>query len=108
MARRLLLRSVAVPALTCAVALIIAPGVVAQADLRLIDALEHRDVKNASALLERHIDVNVQRPDGVTALHWAVYWDDLPFAQRLLKSGARASVANELGVTPLGLASANG
>lgn len=42
----------------------------------------------------------------MTALHWAVYRDDLPTA-RLLAS-ARVAVTNRYGVTPLSLACQNG
>jgi ankyrin repeat protein len=46
-------------------------------------------------------------PDGTTPLAWAVYNDDLPTAQRLLRAGADAKAANRYGVTPLSLAATN-
>ena len=44
----------------------------------------------------------------MTALHWAVYHDDLPTATLLVKAGANAKAANRYGVTPLSLACTNG
>jgi ankyrin repeat protein len=45
--------------------------------------------------------------DGTTPLAWAVYNDDLPAAQRLLRAGANANAASRYGVTPLSLAAMN-
>ena len=39
--------------------------------------------------------------DGATRSHWAVHRDDLTTADLLIRAGARANVANDLGVTPL-------
>jgi uncharacterized protein len=52
-------------------------------------------------------DVNVPDADGTTPLAWAVYNDDLPAVQRLLRSGADPNIANRYGVTPLSLAATN-
>ena len=46
--------------------------------------------------------------DGTTALHWAVQADDLAKTAALIKAGAKVTVANRLGVTPLMLAATNG
>jgi ankyrin repeat protein len=59
-------------------------------------------------LLREHADVNAPQRDGATALHWAAHWDDLETARLLLAAGASADVADHYGVTPLGLACANG
>ncbi len=55
-------------------------------------------------------DTNVNAPqvDGMTALHWAVYHDDLDIAKRLLAAGANAKATNRYGVMPLSLACTNG
>src|SRR5207247_4812253 len=53
-------------------------------------------------------DVNSLRPDGTTALHWAVRADDLQKVEQLLRAGANAKIADRYGVTPLYLASVNG
>ena len=52
--------------------------------------------------------LNAAEPDGTTALHWAAYRDDLESADLLLKAGAKANAANDLGATPLWNASQNG
>jgi ankyrin repeat protein len=59
-------------------------------------------------LLNRKADVNAPQTDGATALHWAVYRDEVAMVERLLKAGARTHVANSFGATPLSLAAENG
>jgi ankyrin repeat protein len=59
-------------------------------------------------LLERPTDVNASQPDGMTALHWAAYQDDLELVDRLLRAGATVRATNRYGVTPLSLACTNG
>ena len=76
-------------------------------DLRLADALEHRDVETARSLLKQHVDVNTPQPDGATALHWATHWDDLDMVDLLIRAGANVNAVNELGVPPLSLACTN-
>jgi ankyrin repeat protein len=46
--------------------------------------------------------------DGSTPLHLAVYRDDLPKAEALLRAGADAKAVTKYGVTPLSLACTNG
>lgn len=48
------------------------------------------------------------QPDGMTALHWAVFRDDADTVATLLKARARVIVTNRYGVTPLSLACQNG
>jgi ankyrin repeat protein len=47
-------------------------------------------------------------PDGTTALHQAVYRDDVQAVERLLRTGADAKARNRYGVTPLSVACTNG
>ena len=75
-------------------------------DLRLIEAVKDRESTAARTLKER-VDVNTPQADGATALHWAVHRDDLTIADLLIRAGARANVANDLGATPLYLACTN-
>jgi uncharacterized protein len=67
----------------------------------LVDAVRAENRDAALALLEQRVDVNERMADGTTALHWAVYNDDLDLIKRLLKAGAKATVANDYGVTPM-------
>ena len=79
-------------------------------DQRLIEAVKNRDLESVRALLKEHpagLDVNATQGDGSTALHWAVHRDDAMVADLLIRAGAHANVANDLGVTPLHLACTN-
>src|SRR5262245_17341677 len=73
----------------------------------LADAVMRQDGTAARALLAAGADVNVAQPDGATALHWAVHWDDPELVDRLLRAGAAVNATNDLGVPPLWLASLN-
>jgi ankyrin repeat protein len=74
----------------------------------LADAAEKMDRAKLAALLKNGGDANASQVDGMTALHWAVYHDDLAATTLLLKAGASAKTANRYGVMPLSLACANG
>jgi ankyrin repeat protein len=75
---------------------------------RLADAAKEQNREAIRELLTQHTDVNSTQPDGATALHWTVHWDDLESTELLIRAGARVDAANELGVTPLSLACVNG
>ncbi len=66
----------------CSLALLLlAIGLDARAaDAPLADAVERSDRATVRALLERRVDVNQAQADGMTALHWAAYLDDLETA----------------------------
>ena len=74
----------------------------------LADAAEKMDRTRIRALLKQRVDVNTPQVDGMTALHWATYQDDLEIAKLLVRTGANAKAANRYGVTPLSLACTNG
>ena len=74
----------------------------------LADAAQAMDRARIRALLEQRIGLNAAQADGMTALHWAVYRDDLETAKLLVGAGAVVKAANRYGVTPLSLASTNG
>ena len=80
----------------------------AGADLRLVDAAEHREARVVRALLAEGVDVNTPQADGATALHWAAHWDDGEIVDLLVHAGAHVNAANDHGVTALSLASLNG
>jgi ankyrin repeat protein len=73
-------------------------------DLRLVEAAKSRNSAAAVALLAKRIDPNIAEPDGTTALHWAVRYDDVTLVERLIKAGAKPDAANRYGVTPIALA----
>ena len=84
------------------------PTLEARADTPLLDAVKNQDRAAVEALLTEGADVDAARPDGATALHWAVHLDDAPIVDRLLAAGATVDAANEYGVTPLSIACGNG
>jgi ankyrin repeat protein len=80
----------------------------ASAESPLADATESLDRAKVRALLDERVDVNQAQVDGMTALHWAAYHDDLETVRVLLGAGADAKSANRYGVTALSLACTNG
>jgi ankyrin repeat protein len=74
----------------------------------IADAVMKGDKTAVRALLQRKADVNAPQVDGATALHWAVYRDDLDTASLLIGAGAKPDVTNREGVTPLAMASLYG
>ena len=92
-----------------AFALVVAsPSALFAADQPLPDAAQKADWRVVQTLIEDGADVNVRQGDAATALHWAVYWDELEVADLLIRSGADVNAANDLGVTPLWAAAENG
>ena len=77
-------------------------------DSRLANAAEKQDRTTLRTLMKQHADVNAPQADGMTALHWAAYLDDLETAKILTKAGAEVKPTNAYGVTPLSLACLNG
>ena len=66
------------------------------------DAAMKGDRAGLRTLVQQKADVNAPQVDGATALHWAVYRDDLEMADLLIRSGAGVNAVNREGVTPLG------
>ncbi len=73
----------------------------AQAAPSLIEAARANDATTALAALADGVDVNAKSADGTTALHWAIYRDNVQLVQRLIKAGADVKTANEFGSTPM-------
>ena len=74
----------------------------------LADAMENRDESLIRRLLdEASANVNLAQVDGMTALHWAAYYDDAELAGMLVRSGAEVNAENRYGVPPLALAASN-
>jgi ankyrin repeat protein len=74
----------------------------------LADAAEKLERSKVRTLLAARADVNAAQADGMTALHWAAYQDDVDLANMLVRAGANVKAANRYGVTPLSLACTNG
>ncbi|MEW6304455.1 MAG: ankyrin repeat domain-containing protein [Verrucomicrobiota bacterium] len=80
----------------------------ARAASPLADAVEKSDRAAIRALLKQRVDVNAPQADGMTALHWAAYQDDVETATLLVAAKANVKATNRYGVTPLSLACQNG
>jgi ankyrin repeat protein len=74
----------------------------------IADAAEKSDCAAIRTLLKQHADVDAPQADGMTALHWAAYLDDLETAKALFDAKANANATNRYGVTPLSLACQSG
>ncbi len=83
-------------------------GLVAAADVSLVDAARRGDMSAVRAQLAAGAPVNATEADGTTALHWAAYRDAVDMAGLLLRAGADAHAANRYGVRPLSLACVSG
>lgn len=81
---------------------------VGAATSEVADAVQLGNAAAVRALLAQKADVNAPQPDGATALHWAIYRDDVAMVNLLLKAGAKVNAVNGFGVTPLSLAAENG
>jgi uncharacterized protein len=73
-------------------------------DTRLPEAARAADRETVNRLIAAGSPVDADEPDGTTALHWAVYHDDLAMTERLLDAGANVNAANRNGATALTLA----
>jgi uncharacterized protein len=76
----------------------------------LVEAARTGDDTTAAALLSAHpgVDVNQRSSDGTSALHWAVYHDDVGLVERLLALRADPNARNDYGATPLSTAAVVG
>ena len=72
------------------------------------DAVMKGDRAALRALIQQKADVSAPQIDGATALHWAVYRDDLESADLLLAAGATVDAANREAFTPLIMAAIYG
>src|SRR5438128_1396865 len=80
----------------------------APADTRLAEAAKNANWAAMHAALKQHASVHGRLPDGTAALHWAVFWSEEEAVETLTRAGAQVDATDDNGITPLGLASANG
>jgi ankyrin repeat protein len=92
--------------LVCAI--IVAPRAVAKPPALLADAVEQRNTTDVARLLKEGADLDAAQPDGMTAIVWAAYHDDLGTAKQLVRAGANVKAQNRYGVTALSQACVNG
>src|SRR5690606_18035821 len=75
-----------------------APGAAAAS---IVDAAAANDRAAVLAELDAGADPAARSRDGTTALHWAVYYDDVELVERLIAAGADVDAVNDYGSTPL-------
>ena len=81
----------------------------ATGDTRLVEAAMQGDKATVQSLITRKTDVNVAQGDGMTALHWAAYRNDVEIARLLIQAGANTKATTRLGdYTPLLIAAKTG
>ncbi len=81
----------------------------APSDTPVADAVRAGDMATLRALLSEGVDVNTAQGDGMTALHWAAYKEDVETAEILLYAGANVRAATRINaMTPLILAAQTG
>ncbi len=81
-----------------------ASGFASESDATAATAAEHRDWDSIASLIQRDADVMATQPDGMTALHWAVFHDEPNWTQRLIDAGCDVNAKTLYGVTPLSIA----
>src|SRR5687768_2334111 len=72
------------------IALLFLTGLASAAKAPVANAAESGDSEAVRTLLKQKGDVNAPQVDGMTALHWATYHDDLDTVKLLLAAGADA------------------
>jgi ankyrin repeat protein len=80
----------------------------AAAQSEVADAAMRGDAGALRGLLQKRVNVNAAQVDGTTALHWAVYRQDLEAVNLLIGAGADVNAVTREGVTPLTMASLYG
>jgi ankyrin repeat protein len=102
MTKRLIAICIAV-LLSCIAAVSLAAG-----PSEVASAAEKGDLVALRALIAKKADVNAAQTDGATALHWAVYRNNVEMTTVLLRAGAKVNVATREGISPLYMASLYG
>ncbi len=79
------------------------------AEASVADAAQEADLTMVRTLIGQGADVNVPQGDGMTAMHWAAFHDDLELARALVSARADVDRGTRVGgLQPLWMASTNG
>jgi ankyrin repeat protein len=73
----------------------------------LVEMAEYQDWSAVESSISRE-DINEVQPDGMTALFWAVYYDQTDIVRLLINAGANPNAETRYGLTPLIQAAMNG
>ena len=92
-----------IPHLFLATLLFAITPVAYSADPTLVNAIENRDWPTAEKLLVDPEQLTIKQPDGMTALHWAVFHKRTEWARHLLSAGAPVDARTRYDVTPLSI-----
>lgn len=68
---------------------------------QLLQLASEGETQSALGLVGGNTDVNQSQADGTTVLHYAIYYNDVALAKRLIEQGADVKAANSYGATPL-------
>ena len=84
----------------------------AATELDLVEAAKSQNWQAVRTLLDldnedEGIDPTTAQADGVTALHWAAFWNNLDTLKLLIDRGANVNAENDYGATPLWCGCAN-
>jgi ankyrin repeat protein len=91
------------------VVVLVGSTVAGTTDVRLANAAMNDDLAAVRTLLGQKVDVNAPQGDGMTALHWAAYKDDVNLVKLLLEAGASVKPTTRNGaISPLSFAARNG
>ena len=74
----------------------------------IVDAARHQDTVMLKQLLNAGSDPDTRQADGATALHWAVYHENIDAVASLIEADSNVNAVNRLGASPLYLAAKNG
>ena len=69
-----------------------------------VTAAEQQNWARVQTLIQEGADINADQPDGATALHWAVHWNEPATVTALIEAGVEVNAVNDLGVPPLWIA----
>ena len=90
------------------IAILIAFTATAAENAPSIEIARHKDAETMQLLLARGGDPDARQSDGATALHWAIYREDVEMVAVLIHGGASVNLTNRLGASPLYLAAKSG
>ena len=70
----------------------------------IVDVAEVKAWSKLASMLTTGVDINVTQPDGMSALHWAVYHGHAPMVEALIAAGGTVNASTRYNVTPLSIA----